>query len=75
MFAAINADADAEDTRDGGETVEAVCSRVTATYERALHALRDGARAEAQGASRDVAGHRTLITLVLRCGAHRTTEP
>ena len=51
MFAAINASAD-DAPRDDGETVEAQCCRVTATYERALHALHGGARAEAQGAWR-----------------------
>ena len=56
MFAAINAAAGESDTRDApGETTEAQCARVTATYERALHALHGGRAAEAQGASR-VAG-------------------
>ena len=50
MFAAINADA-AEASRDAAaETLEAQCSRVTATYEQALRALRDGDRDQAQGA-------------------------
>jgi hypothetical protein len=50
MFAAINVDVAGEDTREGSETAEAAAARVTQTYERALHALRDGQREEAQGA-------------------------
>jgi hypothetical protein len=53
MFAAINAAAGESDTLDApGETAEAQCARVTATYERALHALHGGRSAEAQGARR-----------------------
>ena len=50
MFAAINAGAGESDTRESGETTEAQCARVTATYERALQALHAGRAAEAQGA-------------------------
>jgi hypothetical protein len=51
MFAAINAESGEESLR-GGETAEAQGARVAATYERALHRLRAGARDEAQGAPR-----------------------
>lgn len=52
MFAALNAGPEGEESQPGGETAEAVCARVTTTYERALHALHAGRAQEAQGACR-----------------------